>query len=225
LNRPSAQNSIRLSNSTLNNIKLIVSDLDGTLLNDEGNISNETQTLIKELMDSGIKFSFATARPHSAIINFAGLLDLRDPLISLDGALIRSYPSNQNIFESYVPARHVRTAIEYADQYLLKIALCHVEAIYYTEHNSAIPQMLDKFGSEFKEISSYDGYMNNVLEVVIAGERNDSVKYIKNRMNFPYSFGIESSYSKSHYHPGIYYTEIRKTASRKLRHWTGLENV
>lgn len=211
-----------LNTENLSKIKLIVFDLDGTLLNDEGKIGNETQGLVKELKNYGVRFSFASGRLHSAVTEYASILDLKLPLITLDGALIQSNNGDKTVFESFVPERYVQKAIKLADKFLMKIALCHAEAIYYSEFNAAIPYILDKFGADFKEVPSYDGLTKRVLEVVVAGEQNDALKYIKDKMSFPYSFGINASYFKSHYHKGIYYSEIRKGGVSK---GSGLERL
>ena len=41
-------------------MKLVVSDLDGTLLNDDSEVSNETIQAIKKLKDNGVEFAIAT---------------------------------------------------------------------------------------------------------------------------------------------------------------------
>ncbi|HEX2963966.1 MAG TPA: Cof-type HAD-IIB family hydrolase [Ignavibacteriales bacterium] len=211
-----------INKDNLSELKLIVFDLDGTLLNDKGMIGEETQKLVKELKNYGMRFTMASGRLQCAITEYASLLELKTPLISLDGALIKSNYDAETVFNSYVPERYVKKAIKLADKLFLKIALCHDEAIFFTEYNSSIPNILDKFGAEFREVESYDGLSKKVLEVVVAGDQNDAVKFLKNKMSFPYSFGINASYFKSHYHDGIYYSEIRKSGVSK---GSGLERL
>lgn len=197
------------------NLKLILFDLDGTLLSDAGQIGQESKKLIPKLQKTGVHFTFATGRLHSAITLYADELKLNSPLISLDGCLIKSYPDNKLIYEAYVKEKHVKKAINFADKYLINIALCHGDAIYYTENNSVIPQIVDKFGAKFEEVDSYDDYTKKTLEVVFAGDNREVIKYIKGKMEFPYSVGLNTSYFKSQSYGGIYYLEIRKTGSSK----------
>ncbi|MGE5364457.1 MAG: Cof-type HAD-IIB family hydrolase [Bacteroidota bacterium] len=204
-----------IDKNLLKKLKLVVLDLDGTLLNDEGYISQETIEIIAKLRQMGVMFSFATGRLQCAIADYAAQLGIKLPLISLDGALIQSFPDKLTIFESFVPDKYVRRVIGMADRFLLKTALCHDEAIYYTEFNSAVPFILDKYGARFKEIGSYDSYTGRTLELVVAGEQNDAIKYIKGKLSFPYGFGLNLSYYKSHYHKGIYYLEVRKKGVSK----------
>ncbi|MCU7493951.1 MAG: Cof-type HAD-IIB family hydrolase [Ignavibacteria bacterium] len=211
-----------INKENLSQLKLIVFDLDGTLLNDNGMVGNETQKLVGELKKHGVEFTLASGRLQCAITEYASLLELKTPLISMDGALIKSNFNGDTVFESFVPERYVKKAVKLADKLFLKVALCHDEAIFFTEYNSSIPNMLDKFGAEFREVESYEGLSKRVLEIVVAGEQNDSVKFLKSRMSFPYSFGINASYFKSHYHDGIYYSEIRKSGVSK---GSGLERL
>jgi len=199
----------------LKNLKLIVFDLDGTLLSDEGTIGAKTKTLIQELMGRDVRFSFATGRLHSAITNIANELKVKAPLISLDGSLIKGFPDNKVLYEYPLKKKHVLKAIDYAEKSFLNIALCHGDAIYYTEHNSLIPRIMDKFGARYEEICEYDGYIENTLEVVFAGDNKEVIKYINSRMDIPYMFGVNTSYFKSHRNAGIYYLEVRRKGANK----------
>lgn len=211
-----------INKQILNKLKVIVCDLDGTLLSTDGMIGKETIRLVKILKEKGMQFSFASGRLHSALIYYAETLNIKTPLISLDGSLIKSFPNGNVIFESFVPERYVTKAINLADKYLLKIALCQSEAIYYTESNSVIPNMMDKFGAKYEEVSSYDNYTANTLEIVFASDYKESIKYVKKKLTFPYAFGLNTSYFKSHSHSGIYYLEVRKTGINK---GTGLKRL
>lgn len=52
------------------NIKMIVTDLDGTLLKDDKQISKHTKTVIEQLKNRNILFVIATARPIRAVKTF-----------------------------------------------------------------------------------------------------------------------------------------------------------
>jgi Cof subfamily protein (haloacid dehalogenase superfamily) len=199
----------------LSRIKLIVADLDGTLLNNNSGISDRAKCLIKELKNKGVLFSFASGRLHSALSSYAEELDLKIPLISLDGCLIKINGEGKVLYKSFVPQRYVKRALEYSDQYLLNIALCNTDSIYYTERNSVIPQMMEKFGAKYIEVPEYNGLTKHTLEITIASDYKDNVKYVRDRMSFPHTFGLNISYFKSHSYEGIYYLEIRKKGTNK----------
>jgi len=211
-----------LSKSQLKNIKLVLFDLDGTLLNDRGEIGQESISLVNQLQQLGVYFSFASGRLHSALTEYATELNIKVPIISLDGSYLKSYLEGKVLFQSVIPKKKVKQAIEFADQFLLKIALCHADAVYYTEHNSVIPNIIDKFGAKFAEVHSYEEYLDDTLEIVFASDMKGNLKFVQSRLKFPYSFGLVSNYYKSHLRESIYYLDIRKSGSTKA---TGLKNL
>ena len=97
--------------SDLSKIKLIVSDVDGTLLKEDGTLGSKTKNLILQLMESGIKFSLATGRLHSAVANLASEIKLNGAVMSLDGSVIKDYSSDQIIYESFLKPSKVIKAI------------------------------------------------------------------------------------------------------------------
>ena len=203
-----------LDKTKLKNLKLIVFDLDGTLLNSHGEIGNESIRLVKELKKKGVRFTFASGRLHSAFLHHAKTLNLETPLISLDGSIIKSL-DDDIIFESYIPQKYVKRAVKLADYYMLKIALCHADAIYYTDINSMIPDLVEKFGAKYVEVDSYEDYLNNTLEIVMVGEYKGTVKQVVKKLSFPYAFGLDVSFYKSHSKGDIYFFEARKRGVSK----------
>ena len=204
-----------LSKETLKVIKLIIFDLDGTLLKNDGTIGEETKRLIKKLEKHGVAFSFATGRLHSAITKYADLLDIKIPLISLDGCLIKNHPEGKIIFESFIPTKYVSQVIAYSEKYTAHVTLCHDDAIFYTGKNSFIPGIMDKLGAKYEEVESYDNYIHETLEVVFAANSYSVINNIRKAVTSPFLSRLNTSFFQSHSHPGIYYLEIRKKGSSK----------
>lgn len=199
----------------LKKIELVIFDVDGTLVNDEGEIGERTKKTIMQLKKCGILFSFASGRLHSALVPLAEELKIYSPLISLDGTAIKSIAGKEFIYRSFLNESHVKKAIEYSEKYLLNIALCHSEAIYYTEQNSVIPKLMNKFGALYKEVDSYDDFRDKTLEIVFAGDKRRTVEYIRDKLSFPLTFGTSVSFFRSQTHEGIYYLEVRRSGSSK----------
>jgi 5-amino-6-(5-phospho-D-ribitylamino)uracil phosphatase len=80
-------------NTTLpGSIKLLVIDIDGTLLNPEGKITARTRAAIQAAQQAGIIVTLATARRYCNTVQIADELELESPLIVYDGALIAGHP-------------------------------------------------------------------------------------------------------------------------------------
>lgn len=80
-------------------IKLIASDMDGTLLNSNQKISEENKNAIKRATNLGIKFVISTGRMYCAAEPFGKELDLKTPIISYNGALVKERVSGNIINE------------------------------------------------------------------------------------------------------------------------------
>jgi Cof subfamily protein (haloacid dehalogenase superfamily) len=202
-------------NNLLKNIKLIVTDIDGTLVNDNGELGFESKKLVKELMKLNVRVSLATGRLHSAVTDISKELSLNGYIISLDGALIKNSVDDKTIYESYLRTSRVKKAIALSEENLINIVLCHASSIYYTENNSVIPTLLSKYGASYTKVDSYSDYISGTLEIVCSSDMKDSIKKMEEKFSFPYTFGCNTSYFRSKKNENIFYLEIRKAGSSK----------
>lgn len=93
-------------------MKLIVSDLDGTLLNNQRVISEETKKILNKLNLKGIDFAFASGRGIESIIPYRNFLGINSYFICNNGASI--YDKNENlIYESPIDEENVKKLIGY----------------------------------------------------------------------------------------------------------------
>lgn len=70
--------------------KLVVTDMDGTFLNSNHEISDENLKIVKELNNRGILFSIATGRLDTMIKVYLKQIGNVNPVISCNGALVRN---------------------------------------------------------------------------------------------------------------------------------------
>ena len=68
--------------------KLYVSDLDGTLLNTSGVVSEFSRNTINDLIAKGLNFSIATARTAATANGILAGLDIKEPVILMNGMAI-----------------------------------------------------------------------------------------------------------------------------------------
>jgi len=200
---------------SLKEIKHIITDIDGTLLNDNGELGLESKKLIKKLIEEKVIISLATGRLHSATTEIAKELSLNGYVISLDGAMIKDFVTDKILFESFLRISQVKKAIAISESLLVNIVLCHASSIYYTDYNSVIPSLLSKYGAFYTRIDSYKDYLSGTLEIVCSSDMKNSIKQMEEKFNFPYSIGCNTSYFRSKKNENIYYLEIRKTGSSK----------
>ena len=83
--------------------KLLVADMDGTLLNDDKQLSEKDIQTINKLPDYGVQFAIATGRHDSMIKSYLKYLDLKVPVISCNGAMVRNPFSDQVFLSEALP--------------------------------------------------------------------------------------------------------------------------
>lgn len=78
--------------------KLIVTDMDGTLLNSKGEVSEENVSALKELRDRGIHVAIATGRIYTTARVYAKHLGLLTPIICCNGAMVKNLENDKEIY-------------------------------------------------------------------------------------------------------------------------------
>lgn len=68
--------------------RLFVSDLDGTLLNSDAQISGETARIVNEAIERGLNFTISTARTPTTALQIISKLNLRLPVMMMNGVLV-----------------------------------------------------------------------------------------------------------------------------------------
>lgn len=81
---------------------LILADLDGTLLNDGGEISRENQAAIRYYMDNGGRFTVATGRSLRGMEHFFPALAVNAPAILYNGSAIYDFQTGQDVHTACV---------------------------------------------------------------------------------------------------------------------------
>ncbi|PKK39073.1 hypothetical protein ABB02_01688 [Clostridiaceae bacterium JG1575] len=72
-------------------IRLIALDLDGTLLDAKGQVSNENARALEHAMAQGITVTIATGRMPAGVLPLARKLQLKAPLIVMNGSLVADF--------------------------------------------------------------------------------------------------------------------------------------
>lgn len=80
----------------------LVSDMDGTLINSEKQISKENLDAIKYFVDNGGKFTVATGRMVASVACFLDRINLDLPAILHNGGKIYDYNNHKVVYEHFI---------------------------------------------------------------------------------------------------------------------------
>ncbi|MDU4884459.1 Cof-type HAD-IIB family hydrolase [uncultured Clostridium sp.] len=125
-------------------IKLIASDMDGTLLNDNHMISEENLKAIRKAQEMGRHFTIVTGRDYGAVKSYLEECNLKCECILSNGAEYRDV--NGNIIESvYMNKESVKIAFDILSEAGLCIQLMTNNGSYITNKESDKKAIIDRF--------------------------------------------------------------------------------
>jgi hypothetical protein len=99
-------------------IRLVALDLDGTLLDNNKQVDDETAAAIRSLDRRGVRVVIASARPPRGVRHIYRQLELTGWQVNYNGALIWDEPARKPVFHRPMPGRVVQGVVEIArDQF------------------------------------------------------------------------------------------------------------
>lgn len=125
--------------------KLVAIDLDGTMLNSYGIVTENTKNTIKKLIENGVEVIIASGRPIDSIKTIAKEIGSNNYFIAGNGALIYDIKKEEIIYEKYMSKQKVLEIIKiceensisynvYTDKTILAKALKY-NVLYYHKEN------------------------------------------------------------------------------------------
>ncbi len=205
----------------LRQIRLVATDLDGTLLNNHGQISDVTKDSVRTLKGLGMRLAIMTARAHSSAERIADELDMKSPIISLDGGLIRLPHTDENVFASYMKADVVRTVIMEAEKRFSSVALFVDDKMLRLESDTLLPSYIDSLELDTIEVENLLPYADRTIQIIIGAESRGIIKAIA-RKAIGFFSRVAVNVYRSSQHGDRWYLEIKNKNYSKA---TGLAHL
>src|SRR6476619_248716 len=109
-----ASNRGRMSNS----IRLVIADVDGTLVTQEKVLTARAIEAVTRLRDAGIAFTITSGRPPLGMKMFIEPLGLTEPIAAFNGGVF-VHPDFSVVEQNFLPAEVAAKAIETIDHHRL----------------------------------------------------------------------------------------------------------
>lgn len=154
--------------------KLVALDMDGTLLNDDKEISEENVKTIKELKNRGIEFVIVTGRPDIMVKKYLEILDLKNPVLGANGATMRNIFTGEVYSVKEIEKETVLDLYNFFTKRGLYPRFCCLEGVYtfnpeeFTEGVNPFASMSKRLAlhTDFRIIQNVETIMNNEVKVV-----------------------------------------------------------
>nr|WP_319487658.1 HAD-IIB family hydrolase [uncultured Caproiciproducens sp.] len=201
---------------------LFVSDLDGTLTDSGGNISNYTKIKLNQLLQRGAMITVASARSSSSIEPILKGIPFPLPIITMNGAALYDMKGKTYLYSKNIPYSTAKEVLGVFEKYGLN---CFVHTIindilhiYYGDFTNAAEE---KFYHTHK-LHPLKNYIYNPLPkdrdvvYIMAVDRLDMIqKLYKDILNLSCSDQINATYYADQYNEGFYFLEIYSVDASK----------
>lgn len=130
--------------------KMIAIDLDGTLLTDELAVSSNTMTAIRKSVELGVVVTIATGRMYPSAQRIALELGLDAPMITYQGALIKSATGGEALRQRVVPFEIAQKCIHIAAEKKMHIQVYQDDVLYSAVENDKVEAYSKEVGVGFE---------------------------------------------------------------------------
>lgn len=131
--------------------KLIVADVDGTLLNEYQSISRQTIKSINSARESGLLFTLATGRNHINTMRTARKVGVQTPVVCNDGALVIDLSTNKVIYEERIPPKCTKGVLDILNKFDFKYTIHFMNASVVNKSlHFPVSKLIKKYGLNLK---------------------------------------------------------------------------
>ena len=162
--------------------KLLACDLDGTLNNSKGKLTEGNKDAIKKAGENGLRFVICSGRSQISVDAFNKELGLNVPGgfgISFNGGVVYKADTLEVLYERRMPredALRVIEAIKLIDPETPVIVYVEGNLIYYTDENENIAGYASRVDIKKQKVDSFEEIPSDILKMLI---RWDPEKLIK----------------------------------------------
>ena len=122
-------------------IKMVATDIDGTILNWDGEFSPRVVKCIQELNSKGIKVVLVTGRMHSSAVPILNKLGLLTPIVSYQGGLVKDV-DNVVLYQADLAVKTAKEIIKWARKNNVHLNLYLDDKLYVENDNETIQRYI-----------------------------------------------------------------------------------
>lgn len=169
-------------------VKLIVTDLDGTLLNDDKHIPDDNIIALREAMEKGVHVSIATGRNFGSAKRYIKELGLDVPVIFQNGAFIYQWMEDKVIYKSDLKSEIAKLIVEKAREkglfYIVYMDFLEEKDMYIdTNYSGEFLSYLKQNEWRINYVSDVVNYISNrdsIAEVALVGDEEKIKSIVEN---------------------------------------------
>jgi Cof subfamily protein (haloacid dehalogenase superfamily) len=166
-------------------IKLVATDIDGTILIPEEEFTDSVKACVKKLCDCGIKVVLVTGRMKAAAKLIADELKLQTPIVSYQGGLVTE--GNSILYERYLTTNQTERILDWAKQEKIHINLYNDDILYSESDCYEVQRYCARQHTEYK-VSDFSSINKDKVNKILAIDYNNSDRIDKLEETLPAMF-------------------------------------
>ncbi len=125
-------------------IKLVVCDLDDTLLNDQKRITEHTQQVLKKVRDLGVAVCFASGRDAQMMSIYDKQIGGCDYVLSNNGAMVHDRKKNI-LYNIFLAEKDTATILSYLNEHQMTFMMYSAEEMYFSEASENLKKRIENY--------------------------------------------------------------------------------
>ncbi|MFD1163273.1 HAD family hydrolase [Hwangdonia seohaensis] len=185
----------------LSKVKLVVTDMDGTLLNSKHQVSPEFFKLFNKMTDHGVLFVAASGRPHYSITQKLNGIKNDIIIVSENGGLVSK--RDETLLSTPIKTDKLSEITALIDS--LENAhpvFCGKTKAFITKNSTALSDVLTEYYPSFQIIENIDEINEDIYKVSLYHEEN----------------------SEKHIYPHVKHLEAHFKVKTSARHWVDISD-
>ncbi|MEL7565982.1 MAG: Cof-type HAD-IIB family hydrolase [Dehalobacterium sp.] len=181
-------------------VKLIASDLDGTLLNDKCLISDRTKEAVRRARAKGVVFTLATGRMYRSALSFALELGIDVPLITYQGALVKTSMTKEVLYHRPLPVKLAKEIISIGEKEQYNINVYLDDELYIHRETEAIRDYCRVARVPFTVVENLSLFLDREpTKVLFIGEEEEQLVGLWGELNKRYGNEVYITKSSAHF--------------------------
>ena len=172
-------------NSEKRRYKMLVLDLDDTLLRDDYTISEKNRNMIFKTQELGVKVVLASGRPTPAMIRFANELDLGkydSYIISYNGGVILEMKTNETLFQQSLTKEEIHDLHDFSLAHNVDIITYSEKGVVSERHSEYIDIELKITGLNHHKVPCFKTEINAPAVKCIMLENPEYLKSVESKL-------------------------------------------
>jgi len=203
-------------------IKLIASDIDGTLLSSDKKLLDSTREAIKWAKEIGICFVLSTGRSVVAIKELINELGLTGPMITYNGALVVDAQSDKVIYKAGLSAEAARKIIDFGLS--IDTTMCiWSNNIFYSNKNNERTDMYQNFSTMPPTVlTDFEPIINQGIEKVLYFDVTENIPKLREQVHALKLDGVRTVRSQPMFLENINENASKSNALSKIAEYLGI---